>query len=183
MSRVRGHPGQVQSSPSRSALLLLFVILTFGFTRFLMLRFPEGRNSTAIWIFASYGFEAEAASERHLSVYDLRASNVRDSLRGSASTIPGAGVIEYPPLAISWLALPVHFTKGHRDSTGQVTTLGRRQYSGVLRAELAAIDLICLCFVAFTLGHWLQAGHARRIGGIASYVLCTSLMFTLLYDR
>src|SRR5215218_5621622 len=151
MSHARIYSRRILTSPNRLAFPLLLVLLTFAFTRYLMLRFPEGRNSTAIWIFASYGFEAVAASERNLSVYEVRASIVNDSLRGSTATIPGAGMIEYPPLAISWLALPVHFTDGPRDDMGRVTAPQRRHYSEVLRAELAIIDLICLCLIAFTL--------------------------------
>jgi hypothetical protein len=163
--------------------MVLLVLLTFAITRFLMLRFPEGRNSTAFWLFASYGFEAVAASERNVSVYRIRASIVTDSLRGSASTIPGAGVIEYPPLAISWLALPARVIGGSRDGKGRVSASERKRYSDVLRIELAVIDVICLCLLAITLRRSFRASYDRTIGGLASYVFCTSLMFTLLLDR
>jgi len=45
----------------------------------------------------------------------------------------------------------VHFVQGQRDSTGRVSDLQRRQYSDVLRIELAIIDFVCLCALAFAL--------------------------------
>ena len=163
--------------------MLPLILLTFGITRLLMLQFPEGRQSTAFSIFASYGFEAAAASNRNVSVYEIRATNLRDSLRGSPSTIPGAGEIEYPPLAISWLALPALLIKGSNDGASRASAAERLNYASVLRMELAVVDAICLCLVAMTLRSVLLASRERMIGGIVSYVACSSLLFVLLYDR
>ena len=170
-------------SPSRSALLLFLVMLCFATTRSLILRYPEGRQSTSTEIFAQYGFEAVSASAGHMTVYDVHANNASKAISDSSPIRPGVGIIEYPPLAISWMAVPVTLMRWRPDTVASISDSLRRRYATVTRIELALIDVFCLCLLALVLRRWFDASASRIVSGAAAYVLGGALLFVLIYDR
>ena len=116
------------------------LVLGFVTTRLLFLAYPEGRQSTATIIYADYGAKSVAAEQGGRSVYALHAENA-----GPAAG-PGAGTIEYPPLALAWMALPVRLLRVHGHAVA-LSEAFRLRYARLLRTGLALIDLCGLGLV------------------------------------
>ena len=152
------------------------LVLGFVTTRLLFLAYPEGRQSTATIIYADYGAKSVAAEQGGRSVYALHAENA-----GPAAG-PGAGTIEYPPLALAWMALPVRLLRVHGHAVA-LSEAFRLRYARLLRTGLALIDLCGLGLVIFVLRRQLEAGWARTVAGATTYALGGVLLFALLYDR
>jgi hypothetical protein len=156
---------------SRSRFPVLFAAgwIVFLCARLLLLLHPDTSHST-IGLYATYGCEAAVAAKTHVSFYDLHAQRS-----------PSSPVVEYPPLLISWMSLPVHLVAlAHRSAC--TSQQGFEQYKAAARATLAAADILgcgCMCFLLWRKG----ASRARLLAALASYTVCGLALYSVIYDR
>ena len=154
---------------SRFPVLFAAGVILFLATRLLLLLHPDTAHST-IGLYATYGCEASVAAKTHVSFYALHAERS-----------PSSPAVEYPPLLISWMSLPVHLVAlAHRSACA--SQHGFEWYKDAARATLAAADILgcgCMCFLLWRMG----ASRDRLTAALASYTFCGLALYSVIYDR
>jgi hypothetical protein len=159
------------------------VVITFGLTRLLALKYPEGRRSTVEYVFASYGYEKFSAYGLEQSVYELHESAPPLPLGTYSISAPGSRTIEYPPLALDWMALPYWLIRPRTILPEPLSPLTREKYTAIMAIELVLVDALCLFLVAVVLSRWMRVPLLRLTTGTAAYVLGGAILFVIAYDR
>lgn len=172
----------VRSETHRSWWVWLALAL-FVISRLWILLYPETRHST-MGIYATYAFEASAAQRENRTLYDVHADNARhrESVIGHQLE-PGAAVIEYPPLAISWMRAPALILGLTKGNLGNLNQASLASYEVVARIGLAVVDVICLALMISILRGRLNATDREIAVGIGSYALSGAFLYALVYDR
>jgi hypothetical protein len=154
----------------------------FVATRLWILLYPETRHST-MSVYVTYAFEAASAEREHRTLYDIHADNARRHESAIGHPLErGAGVVEYPPLAISWMRMPA-LILGLSDRNSDGLNQWTRAYLPAARIGLAAVDLVCLALTIFILRGRLHASDQEVAVGVGSYALTGVFLYALVYDR
>lgn len=171
-----------ESAPTNVSYLLYLAFAAFLIGRCWIFVDPEVRHST-ISLYAKYGFEYAAAAAQHVTVYDVSAADARKrpALPGSRPE-PGAGTIEYPPMVISWMALPVRLL--HLPEHGwPVSAAELRAYITGARVGFVLFDVFGMGLLWYALRVRFRARSGRLAAAIGSYAACGLCLYALIYDR
>jgi hypothetical protein len=159
----------------------LLVGVAFVLSRLLVL--PFAQPASDVGIYAEYAREAEAAAREGRSFYEYHAA-AREQ-REAGGRLAGAGDeyrdVEYPPLAVAVLRLPVLWMG--RPQTDAPEDFAAA-YSFAYRRGLAVVDVLLFAALAWLVRRLFPAESPRRQAGrLLFYVAATLAVWHLLYDR
>jgi hypothetical protein len=154
--------------------------VTFLVSRLLVL--PFSQPASDVGIYAEYAHEVMTAASEGRSFYELHAAHVHGEARGR---LAGAGDeyrdVEYPPLAIEVLRLPLLWMRQpETDQPGDFAAA----YATAYRRGLAVVDVLLFLTVAWLVRRIYSAEEPhRQAGRLLFYVAGTLALWHLLYDR
>lgn len=160
-------------------------ILMFAATRCVIFSFPDTAHSTMGGNLL-YGAEAVFASQRNLSIYDLHDFEVLNHHRlnpnaSMESADSGNSSIEYPPLVISWMALPIRLFGLPPDRVS--IQRSSDVYIRATQFELLLSDILGLIALYYILCTKLEVSECRLALGLGTYALAGAALYPLIYDR
>jgi hypothetical protein len=174
----------VQASAARPSGHLGYVLLAgavFLVSRLVVLPFPQPASD--VGIYAEYAQERQAAAREGRSFYELHATAREHSV--AAGRLAGAGDeyrdVEYPPLAIEVLRLPLLWMSRPDDDTAADFAAS---YAVAYRRGLAVVDVLLFGTVAWLVRRLYPGeGPPPQAGRLLFYTLGTLALWHLLYDR
>ncbi|MFB3777423.1 MAG: hypothetical protein ACE141_07415 [Bryobacteraceae bacterium] len=171
---------------SRSSIALWVALAALGLSRLAIALHGYPAHSTMSRNL-EYGFGSLEARRQGVSLYDVLAERAlekrrQDPDRDPELRDPAEGTAEYPPLAVSWMTLPVRLL----GLSGQGFPRPARDamlFIRVSRSLLAAADLVAFGLLGVFVA--LQRKAPRRVWVVAvvSYAACGAFFSPLIYDR
>ena len=145
------------------------VAATFVISRLVVLSI-EPPNSTLAGVNVLYAFEMQRAAALGLPFYEMHARNVEEAAPNSTLD---ERQVEYPPLALVWMAMPTWFL----EPIPKYGLVPDWQTEAAKRASRIALFVVDLC--GFGLLMYAGAGAAQ----LAVHTAAGVLLFPLLYER
>jgi hypothetical protein len=160
-----------------------FLIVGVAFVLSRLLVLPYEQPASDVGIYAEYAREAEAAAREGRSFHEYHAAAREQSEAGGRLTGAGGEYrdVEYPPLAVAVLRLPVLWMGRPPGDTPKDFAAA---YAVAYRRGLAVVDVLLLATLAWLVRR-LYPGEAprRQVGRLLFYVAATLALWHLLYDR
>jgi hypothetical protein len=169
-------PADMRSS-GRTPYLLLAAVF-FLCSRLAVLPFQP--PATDVGIYAEYAQEMELASREGRSFYEVHATARQQS--DAAGRLAGTGeeyrLVEYPPLALQVMRLPVLWMGAATDDEFAAA------YAVAYRRGLAAVDVLLFSVIVWLVGRVYPAEPPPQQSlRLVFYTLATLTLWHLLYDR
>ncbi len=141
---------------------------------------------TDINLYAQYAAECEAANRRGESFYVLHRQRLEEKIRGSSPTEAAALApyqsVEYPPLAISVMAVPTWLIDNPFED--ELPTGLQPRYARCYVWLMVIVDIAVLVIVAFLVHRLFGAESVlSQLERCLVYVLCTWPLYGVLYTR
>jgi hypothetical protein len=147
-------------------------------TRLAVLPLPLPESD--VGIYARYAREQAAAARGGMSFYELHAREVEREAEGARAPIDEYKDVEYPPLALAFMRLPVLWA-GPGDGAPDASFV---RYYWTFRAGMVVVDVgLFLLLVALVRRFSSAEGEGERGQRLLMYVACTLVLWHLLYDR
>jgi hypothetical protein len=176
MTRAGDESGSPTATPRFLPVGILFVL-----SRLLVL--PFSQPASDVGIYAEYAREVETAAREGRSFYELHAAAREHG--EAAGRLAGAGDeyrdVEYPPLAVEVLRLPLLWMRPPETNTPADFAAA---YTVAYRRGLAVIDVLLFLTVGWLVCRLFpQEGPQRQARRLLFYVAGTLALWHLLYDR
>jgi hypothetical protein len=148
-----------------------------------LLALPYDQPASDVGIYAEYAREAEAAAREGRSFYEYHSAARARSEAGGR--LAGAGDeyrdVEYPPLAVAVLRLPVLWMGRPQGNTPAAFAAA---YSVAYRRGLAVVDVLLFAALAWLVRRlYPSEAPQQQAGRLLFYVATTLALWHLLYDR
>ncbi len=176
------------ASGNQEASRLLLVALLFVAGRLVFLTGTQPSSDVSAF-YARYAYQYELARRHGVTVYEERARVERERaeeyrrVEGREPRVEGAENIEYPPLAMEFLRLPMWLMRRPRAGWGteDAFTLA---YVPAYRTTMALVDVVLAVLVIGLVRRLFRnEGPGERVERQSVYVLATLAVWPLLYDR
>jgi len=162
--------GRAAPRPRRPRSFYVAIAL-FLVTRLYILPVADIRGSSLLQVNVAYTFSWQLAQEQGGGFYSV-ASEVKKAAGSGGSHDPIEYAVEYPPLAIAWMALPGELLPA-LSSQGAVLPGLVQRYIQANRIALAIVDLLGFLLLA-------RRGSARQL---LFYSAAGLILMHILYDR
>jgi hypothetical protein len=180
-----GVPGGSSRQSSRPPLLLIGVL--FVVSRLLVL--PLQQPASEVSLYAQYAWEQDGASRTGVSFYELHAQAVQQQIEDARSSgdtpasLEEYKTVEYPPLALAVMRLPLLWMHG-RPADGGLTPAFRAAYRTAYQRGMAVVDALLFALLLVLVSRFFaQESSMEQTGRLLAYVASTSALWLLLYDR
>jgi hypothetical protein len=174
----------------------LFTILLVS--RFLIVIYPPPLSDARMH-YGSFALEFELASHKGQTIYQYEAQRVKNELArpggagrqpayrqfritgGRTEGLEDGASVEYPPLALFVMRLPLFFTNY---SLRQNIDDYMNKYLAVFRAAMVGVDVILIAALVALLGRLFpQEGSVPQAERLLVYLISTLALWPVLYDR
>jgi hypothetical protein len=167
----------------RISLLSWSICVVFIATRGFLIASPELRHST-IGLYVTYGFESVSGRDQGSSIYDTHKANVKKRQQIAGQTMErGADTVEYPPLAISMMEIPVRILGLTASQEEGISQYQANRYIRAARVGFAISDGVGFALMFYILRSKLNASPIRIFKALCLYTFCGLTLYAVLYDR
>jgi hypothetical protein len=162
-------------------LCYLLIVIAFLVSRLLVL--PFAQPTSDVGIYAQYAREVDTAAREGRSFYEFHAAAIEQ--REAEGRLAGSGDeyrdVEYPPLAIEVLRLPLLWM--HQPATDSPADFAAA-YTVAYRRGLAVVDLLLFGIISWLVcRHYPSESPPQQGLRLLFYVAGTLALWHLLYDR
>ncbi len=159
------------------ACLALFVLVRLFFV------FGFKADISDIGLYAQYGFEQASADSLGMSLYDFHQKNADENIRENPGLIDESSrIIEYPPLAVTWITLPNIFIKPDQYASLQAAfDAYAAEYYYIYKLLCFAVDLAFILILVFVCGR--VYGAKQTVIRMLAIIILGFTLIHVFYDR
>lgn len=134
-------------------------------------------------LYARYGFEQACADSLHMSLYDFHEKNADENIKKNPGSMDESSrIIEYPPLAVTWITLPNVFLKLNENAPIQdAFETYVSEYYYMYKIFCFVADLACFLILIFVCGR-LYGARQTIVRALVLIIFGMTLLHVL-YDR
>lgn len=168
-----------------SFFLLSVVFLT---TRIYLVLYFEADISD-VSLYGKYALEYEISSENGLSFYEFHENRIQaviDHAKKTGTEPPpeSSKIVEYPPLAIQWIAFPISFITSEKPYNQRTFAIYMDNYKLLFRIFSALLECLSLGLVFHLLWNVFSKNNVREFAERMSIFILSGLVLAhVLYER
>jgi hypothetical protein len=134
-------------------------------------------------LYARYGFEQKYADSLNMNLYEFHERNADEHIKKNPGSVDESSrIIEYPPLAVTWITLPNIFLKLDKNAPVQdAYNTYVSEYSYMYKIFCFVADLACFLFLVFVCGR--VYGARQAIVRALVLIIFGIILIHVFYDR